>query len=217
MPGARWPLQSFWFPLLTFAALALASVPFSAGGRLSSAASGLLGVLGGMSADSSRVALFWLVAIPAGYALTACYYLLRERRLRLVSPWRGLVVSGLGLFAVTAVTLSDAFPRLHGAVLQVVPGDRVVRGLLPFLAMAIGFATLAVTQRSLEFGVFAAVFLAAAITANLYDLVNLASRLGLAVHGPGVNNAVLSTVLLAGAVYFDARARRRWRDVGIGT
>ena len=53
------------------------------------------------------------------------------------------------------------------------PGDLVVRGLLPLIVVAVGFAALAGAQRSVEFGVFAAGFFAVALVANLYDMANL--------------------------------------------
>jgi hypothetical protein len=92
--------SSPWFPLLVFAALAIASVPFSTGGRLIGSSTGW-GVFGGMAHYGPHAALLWLVAMPLGYATTAWYYVQRERWLGPAGPPAGMVISGLGLFAVT--------------------------------------------------------------------------------------------------------------------
>ena len=203
--------HAFWFPLIVCAVLTLASSPLyvrtlhqSAGGD---AGSEIWGVLGGQTVDHAQgAALFWLIAVPVGYVVIAAFYWWRAYRRGVAASWRTYVLVGIILFALTAFFLSEVAPPAHRWFLAVVHGDLIVRGLLPLVAMAIGFLVLARVERSLEFGVFAVGFLALAITANLYDMSNMTLRFGLGEGGPFVNNLVVGIVLLLASLYFAGRA-----------
>jgi hypothetical protein len=200
--------QAFWFPLLVFALVVLISAwfypPRSALGVAAESDSGVpAAMLGGQLSSRSSAPVYWLIAIPAGYLLTAAYYLWRARRRGVVSPWRIWALSGVGLFALVVFLVQYSWGFL--------PGDLAVRGLLPLLAIAVGFAVLAATHRSLEFGIFAALFFALALTANLYDMSNLTERVGIR-DGQGVymNNVFTGVALMLASAWF-ALWGRGWR------
>jgi hypothetical protein len=197
--------QALWFPAIVFALITLASAPLyrypSPQDSLAGGDGPTFGALGGLlSPHATGAGLYWLIAIPLGYLLTAAYFVWRARRRGVVVSWRTWALTGFALFAFVVFLLQENWGFL--------PGDLVVRGLLPLIVMAVGFAVLAGTQRSLEFGVFAAGFFAVALTANLYDLANLVERMGVHLNGAlYVNNLVAGAVLLAAGGYFALRAR----------
>ncbi len=75
----RHDLGSFWFPLVVFGLLTLASVPFAR-------------AEGGVA-----IAIFWAVAGPAGGAGIGWYYHSREQRLGVSRSGAPFVVTGLAL------------------------------------------------------------------------------------------------------------------------
>jgi hypothetical protein len=215
--------QAFWFPLMVFGALILGSAPLYSLPPPASIPDGVVAgngydPLGGkLATDPHAVSLFWLIGIPVAYLLTAAFYLWRGHRRGVRTTWRAYVVTGLGLFAVVALLLVNLPRKVPGrrlllSVFDHLPGDLVIRGLIPLLAIAVGFMILAVAERSLALGLFAVVFFAIALTANLYDMSNLADRLALHGGGPEVNNVVVgSLALLAGAGFGLAAILRNGR------
>ena len=213
--------QAFWFPLIVFGGLILGSTPLYSLPPPASIRDGIVvgrghATLGPLAPDLAA-SLFWLIGIPVAYVLTAAFYLWRGHRRGVRTTWRAYVATGLGLFAVVALLLVNLPRRVPGRQLFVnvfehVPGDLVIRGLIPLLAIAVGFMILAVAERSLALGLFAVVFFAIALTANLYDMSNLADRLALRGGGPEVNNIVVgSLALLAGAGFGLAAVLRNGR------
>lgn len=170
----------------------------------------------GPLAPDLAASLFWLVGIPTAYLLTAAFYLWRGHRRGVRTTWRAYVVTGLGLFAVVALLLVNLPRKVPGRRLFLnlfhhLPGDLVIRGLIPLLAIVVGFMILAVAERSLALGLFAVVFFAIALTANLYDMSNVADRLALRGGGPEVNNIVVGVLALLAGVGFGLAALRRGR------
>ena len=212
--------QAFWFPLLVFGALILGSTPLYTLPSLTNTPDGV--VVGGGHAPLGLLApgfaagLFWLIGVPVAYVATAMFYLWRGHRRGVRTTWRAYVFVGLGLFAVVAlltVNLPRKVPgrRLFIRLFDYLPGDLVVRGLVPLLAIAVGFMILAVAERSWAFGLFAIVFFAVALTANLYDMSNVADRLALQGGGPEVNNLVVGLLALLGGIGFGVDALLRSR------
>ena len=101
--------------------------------------------------------------------------------------------------------------RLFIRLFEYLPGDLVIRGLVPLLAIAVGFMILAVAERSWALGLFAIAFFAVALTANLYDMSNVADRLALQGGGPEVNNIVVGLLALVAGIGFGLGALLRSR------
>ena len=202
-----------WFPLVIFGLVILASTPLymhfngdtpplpallapdvlapTAPPATDIAIGGSSGLLhfftGGMFAFSPlKITVFWLVAGPMAYLVTAGFYWLRAGR-----RW---VATSTPLIPIP------------------VPGDLMVRGLTPLLAVALGLFVLARIERSWALLAFAVPFLALTVVANLYDMENVAYRLGVGSAGPEVNVIVVGSVLLiAGAIFGLGYARTRQR------
>ena len=213
--------RGLWFPLVVFGLVILASTPlyldttiapttaFLTSDVLSppttgTADGGYNGLLryftGGMFTFSPlEVTVFWLVAGPLGYVVTAGFYWLLARRRGVATSSRAYVLTGLGLFALLVAT------SVIGASL---PGDLTIRGLTPLIAVALGLFVLAKTERSWALAAFALPFLVLTMVANLYDMANVMYRLGLGPAGPEVNVIVVGSVLLLAGVIFGLAALR---------
>jgi len=224
--------RGMWFPLVIFGLVILASTPLymhfngdtpplpallapdvpapTAPPATEIAIGGSSGLLhfftGGMFAFSPlKITVFWLVAGPMAYLVTAGFYWLHARRRGVATSSRAYVLTGLGLFALLVATSTPLIPIP-------VPGDLIVRGLTPLLAVALGLFVLARIERSWALLAFAVPFLALTVVANLYDMENVAYRLGFGSAGPEVNVIVVGSVLLiAGAVFGLGHARTRQR------
>jgi hypothetical protein len=174
-----------WFPLVLFGLLVLASAPLYASP---------------VAANPAAVAIFWLVAGPLGYLATGGFYWAWSRRHAVAMSPLAYVVTGLGLVALLVVTTWV--------------GIMAFRGLGQLIAVAIGLVVLARSERSWPLATFAIAFFGLALLANLYNLENLAYRLGLGSHGPHVNVLVVGAVLLLAGAGFglaDLAGRRRPR------
>jgi hypothetical protein len=219
--------QGLWFPLVLFGLVILASTPLyldptiaptpafltsdvpssptagTAGGNHS----WLLGNFGGQMLTFSTqraVTVFWLVAGPLAFVLTAGFYWMRARRRGVATSSKAYVLSGLGLFALLVATSNPMF-RVP------IPGDLTIRGLTPLFVVALGLFVLVRAERSWALLAFAVPFLALTVLANLYDMVNIVYRLGISSAGPEVNVIIVGSVLLlAGALFgLDATRRRK--------
>ena len=218
--------RGLWFPLILFGLVILASTPLYVSPTITPTPafltpdvpsspstftgnggdSGLLGFSpGGMFSFSPlMVTVFWLVAGPMGYVLTAVFYWLQARRRGVATSIRAYVLTGLGLFALLVAISTPLIPvPVHGNLL--------VRGLTPLLAVALGLFVLARVERSWALLAFAVPFLALCVTANLYDMENVVYRLGLGSAGPEVNVIVVGSVLLLAGVVFGLAAVRQRR------
>ncbi|MFN2502852.1 MAG: hypothetical protein ABR540_01215 [Acidimicrobiales bacterium] len=89
----RGELQAFWFPLVVFGALTLASAPF------------------GLTGSGGAVGLFWAFAGPAGGAAVGWYYHSREQRLGVARSAVPYVITAAALlvaaFVLPALTRGD--------------------------------------------------------------------------------------------------------------
>jgi hypothetical protein len=183
---ARRARHGYWFPLLLFGLIILATLPLykppaePASGKIFS--DRLTVSLGYYDASHPwGVALFWITAVPLGYIATATYYRLRARRTGIQGRIWPYVVGGLVLFTLLVMTTPGISQVFH------VPGflthwrryvpNLFIRGLTPILVIALGFFVLARVERSWVMGGIASVFLAIALGANLYNMSNLFQRL----------------------------------------
>src|SRR6266568_3305412 len=87
--------------------------------------------------NSTALTIYWLIAIGAGPYVTWLWYLRHGRQVGLMTPARGFVIAG-----VVVGLLCLVLPAF-----QLVPGDLMLRGTLPFLIVAAGLWVLAWAQR----------------------------------------------------------------------
>ncbi len=229
---ARTARHAYWFPLVLFGLLILASAPFyiapghPAGRGAVAQAASPLPVLGGFPGATARGYLwyYWLAALLGGLLLTLLWYRWNARRVGLQTPARASVVTvavltGLALVIplLSHVHSPGWLSWLHflGALW---PGDLVMRGTFPLVIIAAGLWALAWSERSRALAVIAAVYTATALLSSLYNVENVLFRLGWNPAGrdwsltplPNVLLAAL-VLLLAGAGAFTAQQRRRAR------
>jgi len=222
---ARAVRHGYWFPLVLFGLLTCASVPFyvqptvrRSQGIFILSRQPLLPVFGGFATAGWRGYLpyYWLAALAAGLVLTGLWYRRHGRKVGLVTPARGYLITGAALIALGVLPwfvwwISGRF----AAYLWLLPGDLIVRGTFPFVIIAAGFWVLTLAERS--WGLFAAtaVYTAAALLSSLYDIENVPSGLGWYPVAQSwlapLPNVLLPALILlvAGGVAFAAQRRPR--------
>ena len=190
--------QAYWFPLVLFGVIIMGSVPLYV--EPSPVVAGFQ--YHGVEAPFfGGVATYWLIAIPLGYLATAAWYSLRGHRRGVTTSTGAYVAAGVGFLVIVMLGAANVYVGTN-------IGDLVVRGLSPTLAIAAGFGVLARLERSLTLAAIATASAALALTANLYDMSNIAERLGWLGYGTEVNPFVLGLFLLvAGAVVGLAQRR----------
>ena len=229
---ARLARHAYWFPLLLFGLLICASVPFylppsrsklvrlphsrhpvragmyhaPPGPRFLQSA-----YLGGFGMLSSRgTAYYWLGAMLLGIAATVLWYRWRGNRVGLRTPARGYLITGLIIVALALLIPLAG----RGGMMLIMPGDLVIRGTFPFVLIGLGLCFLAWAERSVGLAVIAAVYLALALLASLYDIQNVFYNwLGVSL-GPtagALPNVLLPALvlLLAGAGAWVVQRRNR--------
>jgi hypothetical protein len=128
------------------------------------------GYLGGFGLASYRgTAYYWLGAMLLGIATTVFWYRWRGNRVGLRTPARGYLITGLIIIAL-ALLIPLAGRR---GMLLIMPGDLVIRGTFPFVLIGLGLCFLAWAERSVGLTAIAAVYLALALVASLYDIENV--------------------------------------------
>jgi hypothetical protein len=224
--------HAYWFPLVLFGLLTLASAPFyvlpsyPAGRAVAAGDAFPLPVLGGFPGATVRgyLGYYWLAALLAGLLLTLLWYRWNARRVGLQTPARASVVTVavLTVLALVIPLLSRvrsphwlSWLRFLGALW---PGDLVMRGTFPLVIIAAGLWVLSWAERSRALVVIAAVYTATALLASLYNVENVLFRLGWNPSGRDWSLTSLPNVLLpalvllvAGAGAFAAQQRRRAR------
>ena len=193
----------YWFPLALFAVVVLAAtgfywqhfpgcpasqrvcaVPIAYVSRISSwsfLGSGLTPLF-----QPNSAALYWLIAIPLALVLCGVFFWRQQRR------------GGARVRILPAViTTRDALG--HRSVVQqhsvICFGDLTVRGLVALLFIGAGIAVLAIVERTVSLGAFAASFLALVLLANLYDISNVIG-FGSSPQAAELPNVVLPGLLL---------------------
>jgi len=230
----RFARHAYWFPLVLFGLLTLASVPFYI--QHIPARSGVYYIrpfgpwflrsdyLGGFGPWIGRFTpYYWLVALLLGVAATAAWYRWRGNRVGLRTPARGYLVTGAVLLVLALLIPVLARYLLIGqghifwwALLM--PGDLLIRGTFPLVIIGIGLCYLAWAERSVALAVIAAGYLALSLVASLYDIENVFYRLGwnLSPEVSGLPNVVLPALVLllsgAGAWVVQRRYRPRPAD-----
>ena len=210
----------YWFPLALFAVVVLAAtgfywqhfpgcpasqrvcaVPIAYVSRISSwsfLGSGLTPLF-----QPNSAALYWLIAIPLALVLCGVFFWRQQRR-------GGARVRILPAAITTATLL--VIVVLFNNIPSSVSGDLTVRGLVALLFIGAGIAVLAIVERTVSLGAFAASFLALVLLANLYDISNVIG-FGSSPQAAELPNVVLpGLLLLLGAIAFglsDLRRRSR--------
>jgi hypothetical protein len=191
---ARSVRHAYWLPLLLFGLVIGASSPFylvtppSRSNPLLLTGTGAFGALSGMfDANPAAQAIYWLLTIGAGLYVTWLWYRRHGRRVGLMTPARGFVIVGV-IVGVLVIVLP---------AMQLLPGDLVVRGTLPFLIIAATLWVLAWAERSRALLVVAAIFTGTALLASLYNVENILYRLG---WSPATRFSTLPNILLPALV-----------------
>jgi hypothetical protein len=228
--------HGYWFPLVMFGLLTLAAAPLFWAKDLSPCPHGEVtctfsvtgGPLGNPFAQSPLnvglgrwISLYWVLAVPLGYVATVFYYRHRARRTGVAGRVWPAVVVGLALSVLMVGSFeSRGWLHLPGHPTWGLPVPILLlqgRGLDPLLVIGIGVGILARLERSRALAVFAGMFFALALLANLYDLQNQVYRLGW--HLPAgagyLPNVVLPGLfLLVGGIGFWWADRRVLHRVG---
>lgn len=135
---------------------------------------------------------YWVVASIVAYA--SALWIARRQGYR-SGVWVDrlpLAMGGIGALVVSVIV----------AVGWYTPGDLLIRGNVPLLAIAVGVVVWAIRERLLGLWVVAALTVLLALLANLYDMENVLLRLGV----PDFDNAEEITNLGAVAVALFAAA-----------
>jgi hypothetical protein len=219
---ARLARHAYWFPLVLFGLLTLASVPFyirrlPAGGGVFRISRGLRvlqsGFLGGrgLLEVAEGTSYYWLAAMLLGITATVLWYRWRGNRIGLRTPARGYLITGLALLALALL-----IPVVSGRSVRMPllwPGDYVISDLFPLVLIGLGLFVLAWSERSTGLAAIAAGYFAIALVANLYFLSNVLSRLhwNLSPATVALPNVVLPALvlLLAGAGAWVVQRRHR--------
>jgi hypothetical protein len=215
---ARTTRHAYWFPLVVFGVLVAASAPFFVQqapppwGIAVAVPAAPLVAFGGIF-RSPWLSYYWLAAIVAGLALTGLWYRRHGARVGLRTPSRAFLLTGL---VITAVLVALSLAAGNGPLAGLAPGLLTMRGTLPLLIIAAALWVLARAERSAGLAVVATLFTGSALLADLYNVENIAFRLGWNPTGaqwrytalPGV--LLPAAVLLAGGgIAFAAQRRRR--------
>jgi hypothetical protein len=229
---ARAARHAYWFPLVLFGLLTVASAPFYTvpdqpnGGAFAAQGAFPLPVLGGASGITVQgfLGYYWLAALLAGLLLTLLWYRWNAHRAGVQTPARAavLTVAVLTVLALVIPPLSQvrsphglSWLHLLGALW---PGDLMMRGTFPFVIIAVGLWVLSWAERSRALALIAAVYTASALLSSLYNVENVLFRLGWNPSGrewslTSLPNVLLPAIVLlaAGTAAFTAQRRRRAR------
>lgn len=197
-----------WLPLAILAVVVFAAMPlylqrsFDEKWLGSSPLDRLSGF--GQLQHPTAAALYWLVALPVGYAVIAVSLVRRGSRSGVRVRASHARVCGLILFVALVVAVV-AVPQL-----QLLPGNLTIRGLTPLLAIAVGVMVWGALDRDLTVLGTGALTLAGSLVANLYNLENMILAQGVDFdyrYSLLLNLALPALLLAIGAVVVAVRDR----------
>lgn len=209
---ARGARGGYWFALTVFGVIVLGAMPFYLQSLPTATTPGCqsagpdaitcvgttsnLPLGGGLGASEPFfgpgrwVTAYWAISIVVGLGLVMWFFRARAKKLGFETRILPAVVIIIGTLALVLVV-----NRNRGTAFG--PSDLWIRGLQALVILALGIAALAIIERSLSLGLFAAAFFGLALLSCLYDDVNLFGRLGLG--GPfGGSASSLPNLLLPG-------------------
>lgn len=156
--------------------------------------------------DRVRVG-YWVVSSMVAYLLAL--WIARRQGYR-----RGVWVDRRPLVVAGAVALA-------GAVITVIgwfaPGDLLIRGNVPLLAIAVGIVVWASRERRPGLWTLAAIIVPLTLLANLYNMENVLFRLGVPLFDNAdevANLGTVAVVLFAASAMFGLLHRRETRATG---
>lgn len=158
--------------------------------------------------DSPRL-VYWVVASMVAYALMVLIARHQGYRTGIWVDRGALVKAGVVALVITAAAALDESVFL--------PGDLMVRGNLPLLALTVGVLVWAYLERRPGLWVLAVLLVPLSLLANLYDMENVLYRLGVPLFDHAdqvVNLGAVAIVLLVAAGLFALSRRRAARLVG---
>ncbi|MBA3690420.1 MAG: hypothetical protein H0W82_03270 [Actinobacteria bacterium] len=191
---ARSMRRGAWFPLIVFGALMVASAPLY---RLSGRVTRPDGI-SVLTYGSRWISVYWLIAVPLGYAVCVLSYRRRATRTGVAGSLWPYVATGLGLFALMSLVPP-------GIVAEWTPGFAHSWTALPLISLAAGLLVLSRLERdwmlmALSLGLLAL----AVLSETIYDVA--LGWQGLSAAGfSGIVSGVL--LLLAGAIQWMTRNR----------
>jgi hypothetical protein len=167
-----------------------------------------VGFVSGPMPWTDRVRLFyWVVASIVAYLLALWIARRQGYRRGVWVDRRPLVVAGALALAGAVVIVTAWFA----------PGDLLIRGNVPLLAIAIGIVVWAARERQPGLWILAAVIVPLTLLANLYNMENVLFRFGV----PYFDNAdevanlgTVAAVFFAASAIFGVLHRREARAVG---
>lgn len=166
------------------------------------------GLVSGPMPWTDRVRLFyWVVASIVAYLLAL--WIARRQGYR-GGVWvdrRPLVLAGVLALAGAVVIVVGWFA----------PGDLLIRGNVPLLAIAIGIVVWAARERRLGLWILAAVIVPLTLLANLYNMENVLFRFGVPYfdHADEIANlGTVAVVFFAASAIFGVLYRRDARALG---
>jgi hypothetical protein len=191
---ARGRRRAAWFPLIVFGILVLGSAPLYRLTQRVTRADGISIVTYG----SRWISLYWLVAIPLGYAACALYYRRRATRVGVAGPVWPYVATGLGLFALMSLVPPE---NVSGWT----PGFARSWTALPLITLAAGFLVLSRLERDRALVALSLGLLGVAVLSDTtYDVVIGWQGLSAAGFAAIVTGALL---FLAGGIWWMVRSR----------
>ena len=143
-----------WFPLILFGILSLASAPF------------------GFIEDGKGLGFFWIIAGPAGSALTGWYMTRHDRRLGLHKPGWAQLITAAALIITAFAVVDEGIGH----------DSEVLTATGPFFVVAAAYAVFAWLSRSALVARLSATMLLIAIVLSLW-LPNGAEVIGSALLG----------------------------------
>jgi hypothetical protein len=152
--------------------------------------------------------IYWTIASAVAYFLITVIARRQGYRSGIWVNRRPLVATGLAALVVALVAMLG----------RLAPGDLLIRGYLPLVAIAVAIVYWGIHENRPALWCFGLVVTALAVTANLYDMENLLARTGIPLSsaaGDVVNLGVMSAAFLLGAAGFAlARASRPRHGTG---
>jgi hypothetical protein len=221
---ARRDRQAWPLALVVLGLVVVGGTPFYVYGsprRFSLQASETLGPLANIGAPFAPLGqwagLYWVVALVVGILLIALLHRRAAARRGIAGPLWPVVTTGIVmLVALLFLTprILDLFRPQPVAFLSTGALSAVqtlyFRGLTPLLVIALVVLVLAWTERSVPLAIVAAIYLALALVANLYDMANLGFRTNVMFPGryDALPNLLVPGVMLLATGIFAALWRR---------
>lgn len=221
---ARWTRHAYWLPLTLFGLLTLGSTPFYIApqpGHAVYTSRWFDPLLGGFFVrEPASLGRYWAAAIVVGLALTGLWYRRHGRRVGLVTPSRGFLVTSAVLLLIALLPLMFPTGPVAGVFFRV-PADLIVRGTFPLLIIAVGLWVLAWAERSAGLAVICAIYTGTALLVSLYNVENVLFRLGWSPSGsqwrltslPNPLLAALVLLISGASAWFVQRRQRRQRGL----